>query len=91
MKLNVKCQRTDALSLSHRRERKEIHVSTVTLKEIAKTFSLMENPHLYRFTRLYNFSQNFLWKDPKSLPSPYVFHIQHKLKLPREKTEQTSI
>ena len=59
----------------------------------------MDNPNLYLLD-LHDFttsSQNFLGKDPKSLlPLPehiYKFHThaQHKLTLPREKTERTSI
>ena len=64
MELNVKYQRTDALSLWHRQERKEISA----LKVKAKMFSLMDNQNLYRFARfLHLHLKHFLGKDPKSL------------------------
>ena len=58
----------------------------------------MDNANLYRFARFVPFHLKiFLGRTRRASLSPppsqniYVFHVQHKLKLPCKKTEQTSI
>ena len=75
----------------HRQEHKEI--STIKVK--AKPCSLMDTkPKFVQICTICTTSSQYcLGKGPKSLlplpsPSIYWFHIQHKLMLPHEKTEQ---
>ena len=69
--------------------------SKTTLKVKAKTFSLIDNPSLYRFARFVPFHLKIVLRRTQRASSrsqnKYVFHIHHKLKLPRKKTEHTSI